>query len=341
MATRYGSATVTLPSDTEILITRDFEASRELLWEVLTTPEHVLRWWGPSWHPIVACEIDLRVGGSWRYTSRGEDGEELTWRGVYQQIDAPERLVTTEVFDPSPDSEALSITTLTETRGLTRLEILVQHTSREHRDGHVHSGMEKGLQETYQRLDDFLAVIDSPSERFRRVSARFGARVAKVPDQAWDNASPCDDWTARDVLVHLLTWVPALLSRGGLEFRQRNAPDEDPVAAWADFTSTIQRALDTPHLAQHTFEVGPPGTMSLQDTVDMLVTPDVLIHTWDLARATGLDERLDERIAAQTLTGMQPMDEALRASGHYGPRVEVPAEADIQTRLLAFTGRQP
>jgi uncharacterized protein (TIGR03086 family) len=81
--------------------------------------------------------------------------------------------------------------------------------------------------------------------------------------------------------------------------------------------------------------------MSLQDTVDMLVTPDVLIHTWDLARATGLDERLDERIAAQTLTGMQPMDEALRASGHYGPRVEVPAEADIQTRLLAFTGRQP
>jgi uncharacterized protein (TIGR03086 family) len=81
--------------------------------------------------------------------------------------------------------------------------------------------------------------------------------------------------------------------------------------------------------------------MSVQDTVDMLVTPDVLIHTWDLARATGLDERLDKRIAAQTLTGMQPMDEALRASGHYGPRVEVPAEADIQTRLLAFTGREP
>jgi hypothetical protein len=81
--------------------------------------------------------------------------------------------------------------------------------------------------------------------------------------------------------------------------------------------------------------------MSVQDTVDMLVTPDVLIHTWDLARATGLDERLDEHIAAQTLIGMQPMDEALRASGHYGPRVKESAEADIQARLLAFTGRQP
>ena len=103
MATRPGSATVTLPSDTEILITRTFEAPRALVWDCLTTPRHLLRWWGPSWCPMVACEVDLQVGGRWRYVCRDADGNELGWHGEYREISPEERIVTTEVFE-SPAS---------------------------------------------------------------------------------------------------------------------------------------------------------------------------------------------------------------------------------------------
>lgn len=340
MATRHGSATVSLPSDTEILIVRTFEAPRSLVWEAMTTPRHLLRWWGPSWHPMVECQIDLRVGGSWRYTSRGDDGQELSWYGVYREIAAPHRLVTTEIFEPAPHAEAVTITTLDETDNVTTLSTLVQHQSRENRDGHVSSGMEDGLQESHNRLDDLLAIADTPSERFRRVAGRFADRVAEVPDDAWSNPSPCKGWTARDVLDHLLDWVPEVLGRGGIEFPEQLRSD-DPTAAWNSFASTLQAALDDPDVAARTFDVGPPGTMSVEQAIDMLITGDVLVHTWDLARATGLDEQIDEHIAAQMLAGLEPMDEALRSSGHYGPRVAVPDHADVQTRLIAFTGRRP
>ena len=114
MTERHGSATVTLPSDTEILITRSFEAPRWLVWDAMTTPRHLLRWWGPHYHPLVACEIDLRPGGSWRYVSRGTDGVELAWHGVYHDVVAPERIESTEVFEGFPDAESRNTMTLTE-----------------------------------------------------------------------------------------------------------------------------------------------------------------------------------------------------------------------------------
>ena len=87
MSNRHGSAVVTLPSDTEILITRQFDAPAALVWEALTRPEHIKRWWGPEWCPITSAEIDLRVGGSWRYVCRMDDGTELGWHGEYREID--------------------------------------------------------------------------------------------------------------------------------------------------------------------------------------------------------------------------------------------------------------
>src|SRR4051812_35710901 len=86
MTIRPGSATVELPSPTEILITRVFEAPRRLVWEAVTTPRHLLRWWGPSWSPLVRCDVDLRPGGAWRYVSRNADGTELAWYGEYREI---------------------------------------------------------------------------------------------------------------------------------------------------------------------------------------------------------------------------------------------------------------
>src|SRR3954463_3200752 len=108
MATRHGSATVTLPSDTEILITRSFEAPLPLVWEALTTPRHLLRWWGPDWCPLVSCSIDLRPGGQWRYLSRDADGHELAWSGTYRDVVPAERIVSTEVFEPFPQAESLN-----------------------------------------------------------------------------------------------------------------------------------------------------------------------------------------------------------------------------------------
>lgn len=160
MATRHGSAQVTLPSDTEMQIVRSFEAPLPLVWDMMTTPEHLLRWWGPSWHPMIDCQIDLRVGGTWRYTSRGADGQELSWHGTYQKIEPLHRIVTTEIFELMPDAECLTSTTYAESDGVTTLTTLVTHQSKQNRDGHIQSGMEAGMQETHNRLDDLLASSD-------------------------------------------------------------------------------------------------------------------------------------------------------------------------------------
>jgi uncharacterized protein (TIGR03086 family) len=341
MTTRPGSATVTLPSDTEILITRRFEAPRTLVWDALTTPRHLLRWWGPPWHPLVRCEIDLRPGGSWRYVSRDADGNELAWHGTYRAVAAPERLETTEVFEGFPEAEAVNVMTLTEADGVTTLQTRVRHTSREHRDGHVLSGMEAGMQQTFDRLDDLLARADTTAERFRRVAGRFTDRAAETPASAWSNPAPCAGGAARDIVRHLVAWVPAGLGRSGLTFPAGPPVDDDPLGAWTALADALQAALDDPAVAARTFDAGPPGTLTVEAAIGMLVVGDVLVHTWDLATAAGLDDRLDTTVVHDMLVGMEPLDAVLRASGHYGPLVEVPADADEQTRLIAFTGRRP
>ena len=306
----------------------------------MTTPHHLLRWWGPDWCPLVRCTIDLRPGGAWRYIARDVDGHQLAWSGVYRDLSKPERVVSTELFEGFPEAESLNTTTLTENDGVTTLQTLVQHTSREHRDGHVHSGMEKGMQISFDRLDDALDDADSPAGRYRRVAAQFDARVRAMPDEAWDNPAPCDGWVARDVVIHLVEWVPFVIGRSGVEFPVMN-PRTDPAGAWTAFDATLQAALDDPEVAGRTFDAGPPGELTVEAAIGMLVVGDLLIHTWDLARAGGLDESLPTDIVTEMLIGMEPIDDMLRTSGHYGPRVMVPDDADVQTKLIAFTGRTP
>lgn len=341
MATRRGSATVTLPSDTEILITRSFEAPRALVWDALTTPRHLLRWWGPDCWPLVACELDLRPGGTWRYVARDAEGQELAWHGTYHEIVAPERVVSTEVFEGFPEAESLNTMTLTEDDGVTTLQTLVQHSSREHRDGHVHSGMEEGMQATFDKLDGLLEASGTSAERYRRVAGRFTDRAEEMSPDAWDAPSPCEGWTGRDVVRHLVDWIPSVLGRADIAFVEGPSPEQDPVGAWRALDENLQTALDDPAVAERRFDAGPPGELTVAAAIDMLVVGDVLVHTWDLARTGGLDDQLDPVIVPQMLAGMEPMDEMLRSSGHFGPRVEVPDDADVQTRLVAFTGRQP
>jgi uncharacterized protein (TIGR03086 family) len=180
------------------------------------------------------------------------------------------------------------------------------------------------------------------ADRYRRVAGRFTIRVHEVPDTAWDSPAPCEGWVARDVVGHLVEWIPAFLtSAGGPALPVGPSVDDDPAAAWDVLDAGIQALVDDPDTASLTIHHPRAGTHRLDDAVATFFLGDVLVHTWDLARAAGLDEALDPEAVHDMLVGMEPLDEMLRASGQYGPRVEVPADADEQTRLIAFTGRRP
>ena len=182
----------------------------------------------------------------------------------------------------------------------------------------------------------------STAERYRKVASRFTARAEEVTPAAWENSAPCEGWVARDIVRHMVEWMPAFLrAAGGPPLTVRVSVDDDPAGAWRELSAGIQRLLDDP--AQATSEIAHPhaGTHRLQDAVATFFLGDVVVHTWDLARATGLDETLDPEVVHDMLVGMEPRDEVLRSSGHYGPRVVVPDDADEVTRLIAFTGRQP
>jgi uncharacterized protein YndB with AHSA1/START domain len=148
-----GTATVTLPTDETILITRELDAPKHLVFKAWTTPELVKRWWHANRGEMTVAEIDLRVGGTWRYVSVTPDGFEVAFHGEYRELVPDERIVSTEVYEGFPDGEALDTLTLTETDGRTTLEILVEHESKEHRDAHVESGMEAGMQDAMDLLE--------------------------------------------------------------------------------------------------------------------------------------------------------------------------------------------
>ena len=152
--TTSGTAKVTLPADEQILITREFDAPKHLVYKAWTTPELVRRWWNAKRGEVTTCEIDLRVGGTWRYVMVTPDGMEVGFHGEFREIVPNERIVSTEVFEGMPDAAALNTLTLVEEDGRTTLTILVEHSSKEHRDGHINSGMEAGMQDAMDLLEE-------------------------------------------------------------------------------------------------------------------------------------------------------------------------------------------
>jgi uncharacterized protein (TIGR03086 family) len=179
------------------------------------------------------------------------------------------------------------------------------------------------------------------AERYAKVADEFTRRVQAVPAGAWDSPAPCEGWVARDVVGHLVEWMPALLVEGwGLTAPAHPSVDEDPAGAWSAIDAAIRGWLADPAVATREADIF-PGRFTFEEAVDRFATGDVLVHTWDLARATGLDERLDPDEVHLMYEGMVPMDEVLRQSGQFGPRVLVPDDADEQTKLIAFTGRRP
>jgi uncharacterized protein YndB with AHSA1/START domain len=156
--TSSGTAKVTLPTDEQILITREFEAPKHLVYKAWTTPELVKRWWNAKRGEVTVAEIDLRVGGKWRYVMVTDDGFEVAFHGEYREIAPNERIVSTEVYEGAPQLEGseqgtLNTATFTEADGRTTLTILVEAPSREIRDAIIDSGMEAGLQDALDLLE--------------------------------------------------------------------------------------------------------------------------------------------------------------------------------------------
>jgi uncharacterized protein YndB with AHSA1/START domain len=151
------SAKVTLPSDTQILISREFNAPRHLLYRAMSEPELIKRWWNAKRGTVTVADVDLRVGGNWRYVMVTDDGTEAAFHGTYREIVPNERIVTTEIFEMpglSDDDAAVNTITLDENDGRTTLTVLVDHVSKEHRDAVIASGMEAGMQDAYDLLEE-------------------------------------------------------------------------------------------------------------------------------------------------------------------------------------------
>ena len=151
---------VTTPSDQEIRMTRLFDAPRRLVFEAMTKPEHVRRWWGclGEGYSVPICEIDLRVGGAWRFVNRHPGGE-AAFHGEYREIAPPERLVFTEIFEDFPDAISVVTTELIEEAGRTRMTATVRYPSRDVRDIVLSSGMSGGAATSYDRLEDLVAEL--------------------------------------------------------------------------------------------------------------------------------------------------------------------------------------
>ncbi len=153
------TTTLTMPSARETVITHEFNAPRQLVYQALTQPEHVKNWYGPRSMTMVSCEIDLRVGGTWRFVTRAPDGSEHAFSGEYREIVPLEKIVNTERYEPMAAHEYLATMTLEERGGKTFLRNVLSYKSQDDRDGHINSGMEPGMRETYERLDEVLAAM--------------------------------------------------------------------------------------------------------------------------------------------------------------------------------------
>ena len=177
----------------------------------------------------------------------------------------------------------------------------------------------------------------SPAERHRQIAGGFADRVKGT--RSWDAPAPVAGWTARSVVDHLTSWFPQFLAAGaGIALP---TADPDPVTAWKAQTDAVQALLDDPETAGRVLSNPHIGEVPLDQAIDRFYTADVFMHTWDLARATGQDDRLDPEFCAQLLAGMEPLAELLQSSGQYGAPVKVAADADAQTRLIGFIGRDP
>jgi uncharacterized protein (TIGR03086 family) len=182
--------------------------------------------------------------------------------------------------------------------------------------------------------------MSDPGQEHRRVAGRFLEIARSATPADWDGPSPVEGWSARGVVGHLIDWFPPFLSAGtGVELPEVPKVEEDPVAAWAARMADIQELLDQP--GDRVLRNPHIGAVPLAQAIDQFYTADVFMHTWDLARALGVEPDLDPDRCAAIVAGSAAFEDAMRSSGQYGPRVVVPDDASPQDKLVGFIGRDP
>ncbi|MFC5747664.1 TIGR03086 family metal-binding protein [Actinomadura rugatobispora] len=323
------------------------------VWRALTEPELLARWLMPG-------DFRLEVGHRYRMQTRpvpatGFSGTVLAEVLAFE----PEKMLRVSWQDAEGGGDTdwtITWTLQPEGRG-TRLFLLhegfdpdnpLHQRSRTIMGGgwrsHVMNALQRVLKED---------AMSDQAERFRLAADGFAARIAAVPPHRWDDPSPCPGWSARDVAAHVISETRRIAStvRGtepepvhGVGLAEMGAlphveSDASLHAAWIQISADLTAAIDDP--ACRTAQLpSPVGMVPFADTVEAL-PEDVLVHTWDLARATGGDERLDPGLVAHVYEHLKPMDEALRQPWAFGPKVPTPPGADLQTEFLGFTGRTP
>lgn len=175
--------------------------------------------------------------------------------------------------------------------------------------------------------------------RYRQVASGFDAAVKAAAPEMWGAQSPCEGWTARDVVAHVVEGHQSVIARVRGGEPTPMGPDDDPRQAWEATSRAIDEITGDPEAVAREVD-GPVGLMPVGDIIGRFVTMDLLVHTWDLARALGVDERLDEESVRGAYEGMKPMDAMIRRPGVFGPKIEPPAGADLQTEFLYFLGRR-
>jgi len=179
------------------------------------------------------------------------------------------------------------------------------------------------------------------ADRFRNVAAQFSERAKAVSAAGWGSTSPCEGWVARDIVRHIAAWMPSyFLGARGIELPTVPSVDDDPVGVWEIVRDAIQSALDDPSARSLRSRTSDEG-WTLEEAVGAYGIGDILIHTWDLARATGQDEALDVDEVRRLVRALNRPDELILQNGHFAPSVNVPPDANEQTKLLAMTGRTP
>jgi uncharacterized protein (TIGR03086 family) len=177
------------------------------------------------------------------------------------------------------------------------------------------------------------------SERYGRLADAFASKIAAVPEEKWASPSPCEEWTAREVVRHVVTTQGMFLGFVGREMGDVPSVDDDPLGAWNAARSVVQADLEDPERAGAEFD-GLMGRTTFEAAVDRFLCSDLVVHGWDLARAAGLDDRMHPDDVARVKGYMESFGDAMRGPRAFGPEVEPPADADDQGRLLAFLGRR-
>ncbi|MEY2468796.1 MAG: hypothetical protein QOF21_1494, partial [Actinomycetota bacterium] len=180
------------------------------------------------------------------------------------------------------------------------------------------------------------------ADRYRRAIAGFSAVVDAVPSDKWTSPSPCPDWTAAHVVGHVIggaQMIASVKTGDTPNYEPLDAAGDDPAAGFAAARDVALETLTDEYL--NATVQGPMGETPLDELVGMILANDVLIHTWDLAKSVGIDVTLDPQLAEDALKTLEPLDAVIRQERVFGAKVEPPADADVQTRLLCFVGRRP